>query len=170
MYLRICPIFSPAINPLRRTMSSLAPGFILPGAHWDYHILETVKEDNTHASTIFKAQIVPRENTINAPRWFIMCINRLQTLRLILYPRVIIKAASPDDTNAMENLNREIQSYLLPGVASAIYFRQLYDVMDNNTLALEWLDTTLAEVRYQPSMHAYTLTKTVLDAAFLALE
>lgn len=124
-------------------MSSLAPGH-LQGAHWDYRIVGTVKGDNTHASAVFKAKAVPRENAPNAPQW------------------AIIKTASPNDEIATENLDRECQSYLLPGVASAKCFRQMYDVIDNRTIALEWLDTTLADVKYQPNMRTYALIKTVL--------
>jgi hypothetical protein len=38
----------------------------------------------------------------------------------------------------------------------------MYDVIDNHTIALEWLDTTLADVKYQPDMRTYGLIKTVL--------
>ncbi|KAF2816716.1 uncharacterized protein BDZ99DRAFT_375363 [Mytilinidion resinicola] len=139
----VLPNFPAARNSLSRTMSSLAPGH-LQGAHWDYRIVGTVKGDNTHASAVFKAKVVPRENAPNAPQW------------------AIIKKASPNDEIATENLDRECQSYLLPGVASAKCFRQMYDVIDNRTIALEWLDTTLADVKYQPNMHTYALIKTVL--------
>lgn len=57
----------------------------------------------------------------------------------------------------MENMVRERQTYLLPGVASAECFRKMYDVIDNNTIALEWLDTTLAEVKFHPDMRTYSL-------------
>jgi hypothetical protein len=40
----------------------------------------------------------------------------------------------------------------------------MYDVIDNNTIALEWLDTTLAEVEYQPDMRTYSLIMTILRA------
>lgn len=43
-------------------------------------------------------------------------------------------------------------------------FRKLYDVIDNSTIALEWLDTTLAEVKYQPNMCTYFLIRSVLRA------
>jgi hypothetical protein len=41
----------------------------------------------------------------------------------------------------------------------------MYDVIDNNTIALEWLDTTLQEVEYQPDMRTYSLIMTILRAA-----
>lgn len=66
-------IFSSVRNSLRRTMSSLAPGHLLQGAHWDYRIVHAVKGDNTHSSAVFKANVVPRENVHNAPQWFV-CI------------------------------------------------------------------------------------------------
>lgn len=38
----------------------------------------------------------------------------------------------------------------------------MYDVIDNHTLALEWLDSTLADVKYQPDMRTYAIIKAVL--------
>ncbi|KAF1950008.1 kinase-like protein [Byssothecium circinans] len=138
---------STARNSSSRTMSSLAPGHLLQGAHWGYRIVDAVKGDNTHASAVFKARVLPRENASNAPHW------------------AIIKNASPDDETATENLSRERQTYLLPGVASATCFRQMYEVLDKHTIALEWLDTTLADVKYQPDMRTYALIKAVIKEA-----
>lgn len=83
---------------------------------------------------------------------------------LTLAPRALIKAAPPADTTAKDNIYRECQTHQLPRVASSKYFRTLYDVIDERTLALEWLDTTLAEMKYQPTMHTYYLIATVLRA------
>lgn len=63
----------------------------------------------------------------------------------------------------MEDLDRERQTYSLPGVAEAACFRKIYDVIHNSTngsetyLALEWLDTTLAGLKYAPNAHTYTI-------------
>lgn len=65
----------------------------------------------------------------------------------------------------MKNMERERQAYRLPGVVSAECFRKMYDVIDNSTIALEYLDTTLAEVKYQPDMRTYSLIMTLLRAA-----
>jgi hypothetical protein len=85
----------------------------------------------------------------------------------------LIKGASQDNAIAMENLNRECQSYLLPGVASSAYIRKLYDVVDSRSeapacdkyVALEWLETTLAQVTYQPSKDTFVLVEKVLSSA-----
>ena len=61
--------------------------------------------------------------------------------------RAFIKEALPEKVN----LEGELHAYHLPGVASSQYFRKMYDVIDDNTIALEWLDTTLAELKYQPN-------------------
>lgn len=37
-------------------------------------------------------------------------------------------------------------------------------MIDNNTIAVEWLVTTLAEVKFRPNMRMYALVKTLLDA------
>ncbi|KAL1882884.1 hypothetical protein Daus18300_000522 [Diaporthe australafricana] len=133
-------------------MSSLAPGNFLQGANWDYHIVDAVKGDSTHASAIFKAKVVPRGNAINAPQW------------------AIIKKALPDDKIALENLDRERESYRLPGVASAACFRKMYDEIDSHTIALEWLDATLADMKYQPDIRTYALVKTVLKEALTSCD
>lgn len=77
----------------------------------------------------------------------------------------MIKTASPEDIIATENLGREYTIYRLPGVSSAACFRQIYDTIDDCTFAGEWLDTTLAEVKYRPDMRTYALIKSFLDAA-----
>lgn len=41
----------------------------------------------------------------------------------------------------------------------------MYDEIDSSTIALEWLDTTLAEVKYQSSMRIYSLVVAVMRAA-----
>lgn len=62
-------------------------------------------------------------------------------------------------------MDRGHDTYRLPGVASAECFRKMYDVIDDNTIALEWLDTTLAEVKYQPDMCTYSLIMKCLRAS-----
>ncbi|KAK2764424.1 hypothetical protein FQN54_009118 [Arachnomyces sp. PD_36] len=129
-------------------MSFLAPGRVLQGARWDYRILTPVKGDNTHISTVFKAEVIQRESadtSSRAPQW------------------ALVKVALTSDTTAVENIHREHQTYSLPGVASAKCFRKMYDVIDSNTIALEWLNTTLAEVQYQPNMRTYSLIAAVLE-------
>ncbi|KAJ5950472.1 uncharacterized protein N7479_008885 [Penicillium vulpinum] len=103
MYL-IRPASSTINNPLIRTISSLVPGNILQGAQWNYRILNLVKGDSTHISTVFKAEVIPRDDSRNVPegpQW------------------AFIKGASPDDKIAMKNMDREIRTYSLPGVASS---------------------------------------------------
>lgn len=72
LHVRMRPLvrlnFSSARNSLAKTISSLAPGHVLQGAQWDYRIVDAVKGDSTHASAVFRAKIVPRENTPNAPQ------------------------------------------------------------------------------------------------------
>ncbi|XHF99305.1 hypothetical protein AWENTII_002812 [Aspergillus wentii] len=153
MYSVTCPTLSTARSSLSRYMSSHAPGYILQGALWSYRILKPVKGDDTHISNVYKAEVVLHENAPKAshapqaPKW------------------ALIKAASPSDATTIQNMDRECQTYRLPGVVSAECFRKLYDVIDDSTIALEWLDTTLAEVKYQPNRCTYSLIKTVLKAA-----
>lgn len=95
----------------------------------------------------------------------------LHITRLTLQLRAFIKAASPSNARAAESLERERQSYLLPEVASSACFRKLYDVFDNSAsgtgtcIALEWLDTTLSEVKYVPGAPTYAIIQSVLRAA-----
>lgn len=164
----MCPTLPAARNSLSRSMSSLTPGRVLQGARWDYRILTPVKGDNTHISTVFRAKVVPRENAgspLRVPQWFVIMHIISRLLTLTLPPRAFIKVALASDTTAIKNMDRERQTYRLPGVASAECFRKLYDVIDSSTIALEWLNTTLAEVKYEPNMHTYSLIAAVLRAA-----
>lgn len=99
----------------------------------------------------------------------INCVHFLTPL-LTLPARAIVKTALPDDETASKNLARECQSYRLPGVVSAACFRKMYDIIDNRTIALEWLDTTLADVKYQPDLRTYALIKTVLKEALTSCD
>ncbi|KAI1930396.1 hypothetical protein LOZ07_000125 [Ophidiomyces ophidiicola] len=126
---------------LTRANSALNPGQILQGNRWNYRILKAVKGDSTHTSTIFKAEVLPHRNTTESPpKW------------------AVIKVASPDNADAQGNLSREHNMYRLDCVNSAACFRRL-------TLALEWLDTTLMEIKYQPILDSYELIKKFLKAA-----
>ncbi|GLA62148.1 hypothetical protein AtubIFM55763_008434 [Aspergillus tubingensis] len=131
-------------------MSSLAPGTTLQGTSWNYRILNPVVGDSTHSSTVYTAEVIPHENARHAPQ----------------APKsALIKASPPGAVTALENMKRERQVYRLPGVTSSACFRKMYDEIDSSTIALEWLDTTLAEVKYQSSMRIYSLIVTVMRAA-----
>ena len=63
--------------PLSRTMSSLtstatAPamkvGQTLVGARWDYRLTKPL-EDGVHQSTVFKAEVLPRDGVISPIKW-----------------------------------------------------------------------------------------------------
>lgn len=91
---------------------------------------------------------------------------------LILLLRAAIKAAVSSDTEGKDSLRSESSIYSLPGVASAACIRKLYEVLDfsmgehsGTCLALEWLDTTLAEVRYQPGAITYAIIQSLLRSA-----
>ncbi|KAK4920478.1 hypothetical protein LTR66_016728 [Elasticomyces elasticus] len=86
-------------------------------------------------------------------------------LMLTLSPRAVIKKVSNYE-HAARDLQREVKTYGLPGVASAECFRKMYEKIDDSTIALEWLDTTLAEVEYRPEMRIYSVITAVLKAAF----
>lgn len=87
------------------------------------------------------------------------------SLKLIPFPRAIIKAASPDDELNVEALGREKKTYRLPGVSSAPCYRKIYDEIDDNTVALEWLDGTLQDLKYQPQSLIYAIIKASMRAS-----
>lgn len=101
----------------------------------------------------------------------------LQTPGLTFPTRAFIKTAAPKDQHARENLKRECERYLLPSVSSGACFRKMYDVIINpmnignsddgsiTYVAFEWLETTLADVKYQPDMHNYAIIKTIVKIA-----
>lgn len=87
------------------------------------------------------------------------------SLKLIPFPRAIIKTASPDDEMNVAALIREKNTYRLPGVSSALCYRKIYDEIDDNTVALEWLDLTLQNLKYQPHSLAYSLIMASMRAS-----
>ncbi|CRL23802.1 Serine/threonine-protein kinase DCLK [Penicillium camemberti] len=150
MYSVISPNLSRVKGSLARTMSSLSSGHVVQGACWNYSLMKHVKGDHTHTSDVFKAQVVPRENAHvdpHVPEW------------------ALVKKASNFEY-ITTNLQREVNIYGLPGVASAQCFRKMYEKIDDSTIALEWLDTTLAEVKYRPDIRTYSIINAVLKAAF----
>lgn len=92
-----------------------------------------------------------------SPNGSLYCIDDIQTLMLTRPLRSLIKVALPGDEIATKNMQREVLTYRLPDVASAECFRKMYDIID---------DSTLAEVKYCPNMHIYSLAKSFLRAAF----
>lgn len=128
-------------------MSLLRPGQVLSGAHWRYRIVEALHGDTTHLSSVFKAQVLEENTVSTAPQW------------------AVIKEASSKHTSTMTDLAREKQTYRLPGIASAACVRKMYDAIDEKTVALEWLDSTLQDIKYQPTMHTYTLIKESMKSA-----
>ncbi|KOS43136.1 hypothetical protein ACN38_g5940 [Penicillium nordicum] len=64
------------------------------------------------------------------------------------------------------NMERELHPYHLLGVAFTQYFWETYYVIDGSTVALEWLDTTFEELKYQPSdISTHSLIVAVLIVA-----
>jgi hypothetical protein len=76
---------------LLRSLSSLALGHILQGAHWNYHIIDAVKGDITHASIVFKAEVIPHEHTLNVPQRFVVSYRFFEIVLLTRYPGQLSK-------------------------------------------------------------------------------
>ncbi|PGH03753.1 serine/threonine protein kinase [Blastomyces parvus] len=140
-------------------MSSFSSGQVLSGAKWNYHIPdEPLKGDGTHRSIVYKAEVIPKDATVDAPRW------------------AFIKMPSPEHEVSAKELQREHDIYRLPSVESAASFRKLYDVSSDSMdtgktdprriryAAFEWLDITLRDVEYHPDIHTYALIGAVLKA------
>jgi hypothetical protein len=64
----------------------------------------------------------------------------------------------------MRSMGREIRAHSIPGVGSSECFRKNM-MFDQNTSALEWLDTTLADLKYLSNMSTYSFIMSVLRAA-----
>ncbi|KKZ61071.1 hypothetical protein EMCG_04315 [[Emmonsia] crescens] len=134
-------------------MSSLTSGQVFTGAKWNYQIVNALTGDGTHSSTVFKAKVLQKDGVLDAPQWF-------ATLH-----------------QAGESLKRECEIYRLPSIASGACSRKMYDVIANPMnignsddgsipyVAFEWLETTLQDVKYQPSMHIYAIIRTVAKTA-----
>ncbi|KAI1120585.1 kinase-like domain-containing protein [Nemania abortiva] len=138
-------------------MATLTRGQTLRGEKWDYRIVEPIGGDGTHSSAVFKASVLSKNGSTCDPTW------------------AVIKTALPNDDVAQQNLRREYDTYRLLEVANSPYFRKMYDGIDNpnnfdtdatettSFLALEWLDSTLADLRYTDVMFNYSIMKAVID-------
>ncbi|KAJ5549669.1 hypothetical protein N7535_002394, partial [Penicillium sp. DV-2018c] len=133
---------------LPEKVSSLTPGHVRRGACWNYHALKSIKADQTHISTVFEARVVPHNARVVPDRHLV--------------------------TNATKNMQREVLTCQPSDVASAKRFRgKMYDIIYDTTIALEWLDTSITEVKYHPDIQTYTLVNSLSRAAlsgFLILE
>ncbi|KAF7447410.1 hypothetical protein A1F99_088570 [Pyrenophora tritici-repentis] len=49
------------------SLARLAPGQTLAGARWDYRIVNAIKGDNSHQSTVYKAEVHPRTDVSDSP-------------------------------------------------------------------------------------------------------
>ncbi|RMD44479.1 hypothetical protein DV735_g752, partial [Chaetothyriales sp. CBS 134920] len=126
------------------------PNHVLPGTLWDYRILRPLQAGGTKTSSVFQAEVLPHQGVNEAPKW------------------ALIKTADNERGFSKENLDRELQNYRSPNIATAACFRKLYDAIspdDTLVLALEWLDTTLAELQFQHDRDSYAVIEAFLDAA-----
>ncbi|RAK96467.1 kinase-like protein [Aspergillus ibericus CBS 121593] len=121
-----------------KNMTSLAIGFILKGTRYDYRILALIGGNALRTTTVFQAEVISE---------------------------AMIKIVSTSHPEDMESMRCEVGVYGYPNVATADCFRRLYEVLDNRTMVFEWLDTTLAEVPFQPTPDCYALILAVLRAA-----
>ncbi|KAF2453077.1 kinase-like domain-containing protein [Lineolata rhizophorae] len=138
-------------------MATLTKGQTLRGKKWDYRIIEPIRGDGTHSAAVFKASVLSKNDSTCDPTW------------------AVIKTALPSDGDAQQNLKREYDTYCLPEVANSPYFREMYDGIDNphnsdtdatettSFLALEWLDSTLADLRYADVVFNYNIMKVIIE-------
>ncbi|CAD6457007.1 d901e2b7-67f1-46d5-91ea-b0fac1d47d0f [Sclerotinia trifoliorum] len=131
---------------------TLAPGQVFRGPNKDYEVSEILRGDGSHISIVAKAAVTPHDDKADQqhPRW------------------AVIKLAA--SKIAQKGLQREIVAYALPGVSSARCFRQHYPLESENTMALEWLDLTLANLLYKPSRPVYNIIKAVLHTCLLSYD
>lgn len=123
-----------------------------------------------HISEDFKAQVVPLEKAridFKAPEWFVVLQQPYLESQANSATRALIKKASNSE-DATVDLQREVNIYGLPSVASAVCFRKMYEKIDESTIALEQLDTTLSEVKYHPDIGIYSIIKAFLKAALIS--
>jgi len=66
-------------------MSLFSSGHVLSGAHWRYRILEPIQGDQSHFSTVFKAEVLADDAVSSAPTWFVPVLTALHhPMKLIL--------------------------------------------------------------------------------------
>ncbi|KAI2642927.1 hypothetical protein GGS21DRAFT_544959 [Xylaria nigripes] len=143
---------SPRPRPKKRLSTSLAPPRFLEGKLYNYHTIKPVggskDSKGKQLSTVWKAKPSQSEDITDIPK------------------RAIIKMVPPGDEGARASLECERALYQLPEVRNSSCFRKMYDDVNEDIIALEWLDTTLADVKWNPfHMNSYRIIKEVLKAA-----
>lgn len=103
-----------------------------------------------------------------------------QVLKLTPQNRAAIKCAPPGKEYARWDLIREYEAYCVDKIASNHYFREFYDVVgdpkgfDDEThdatprLALEWMNTTFADVLLKPDIRSHVLIKHIIHTLMLS--
>ncbi|OOF91832.1 hypothetical protein ASPCADRAFT_133908 [Aspergillus carbonarius ITEM 5010] len=146
---------SAANSPASEPIQYLPSGFIIHGSRWSYRIIYQIGGGGKeHNFTVFKAEVIPHNipsptyNAPTPPQW------------------AVIKIPSPRQWHAtgMTFMECERLAYSFADVNTSGYFRQLYQMIDHRTLALEWMDTTLDQIPYQPNMRTFSLILIVLKA------
>ncbi|KAI1455392.1 kinase-like domain-containing protein [Annulohypoxylon moriforme] len=140
----LCPIVR---NYSLRAYSTLIPGRVLRGRgiiRWDYRILEPLNGSEGRQPSVYKAKIIPDDPSIKAPQW------------------AVIKAATDGRTEWEQD--REYDTYQMLADACNPCFRQIYDVIGDDIIVLEWMDCTLADIAYQPHWRIYAIFKEIIKA------
>ena len=85
--------------------------------------------------------------------------------------RAVVKTADVKDQVQRECLLREYNNYRRPCIASSKNFRKMYDTVGDQTswtaqkpfcLALEWIDTTLADLPFESHIQSPVLVARIL--------
>jgi hypothetical protein len=68
------PLLRSKVAPVKTLLlskaMSLTPKQILSGARWDYFIAGPLQGDGTYQSTVFKAEVLPRDgSSSDVPKW-----------------------------------------------------------------------------------------------------
>ncbi|KAL8698241.1 MAG: hypothetical protein Q9201_006681 [Fulgogasparrea decipioides] len=154
---------------------SMVSGQTLHGVKWSYRIVEPIEGDGTQSSLLFKASVLPKNESTRVPTWSAIFQQVAASSKANISIRAVIKTAQPDDKTARRNLQREYDTYCLPQVAKSLCFREMYDIIgdpqnfDDDAaetvpcLALEWMDSTLAKLSYTDAMHSYTIMKAIIE-------
>ncbi|KAL9593301.1 MAG: hypothetical protein Q9179_005959 [Wetmoreana sp. 5 TL-2023] len=153
----------------------MVSGQTLHGVKWSYRIVEPIEGDGTQSSLLFKASVLPKNESTRVPTWSAIFQQVAASSKANISIRAVIKTAQPDDKTARRNLQREYDTYCLPQVAKSLCFREMYDIIgdpqnfDDDAaetvpcLALEWMDSTLAKLSYTDAMHSYTIMKAIIE-------
>ena len=149
---------------------ALGLGAILRGGKYDFRLIEQLG-DKTVFNSVFKAEVLLGSQSICPKRQWYVYNSHIYRPLANSCTRAVVKTADVNNRVQRECLLREYNNYRRPSIASSKNFRKIYDTVNDQTswtaqkpfcLALEWMDTTLADIPSESHIQSPVLVASIL--------